>query len=121
MHSGAEPQTWGCLTAPCALPGHCPLSGEQAQHHQPLPCIGACCGEVCVRLTLPGHSDTCLHQPPTGLVLSAAAAEQAGGEWALLGDCSGSVHSTCLYTQLALNGGYFCLNVTFGGSQDLER
>lgn len=50
--NGAEPQTQGCLTAPSALPGHRPLGGEQAQHHQPLPCIGACCGEVCVCPTI---------------------------------------------------------------------
>lgn len=91
MELGARlPVEQGCLMAPSA-PGHCPVGGEQAERHQPLPCTGAGCGEVRVCPALQDHPDARLRQPPAGPVVPAAAAEQAGGEWALLGGREGSV------------------------------
>lgn len=85
----------GLLTGVCDCsfcpPGHCPLGGEQAQHDQPLPCAGAGRGEVCVCPAIQAHPDTRLRQPPAGPVVSAAAAEQASGEWTLVSDGGGSV------------------------------
>lgn len=95
----------GCLTAASALPGRRPHGGEQAQHHEPLPGTGACCGEVRVCAALQAHPGARLRQPPAGPVLPAAAAEQAGGEWpsgeaawvgqATPGAAPSALHSPC--------------------------
>lgn len=62
------------------LAGHRPLRGEQAQRHQPLPCTGACRGEVHLCPALQAHPDPRLRQPPARPVMSTSAAEQAGGK-----------------------------------------
>lgn len=95
----------GCLTAASALPGRRPHGGEQAQHHEPLPGTGACCGEVRVCAALQAHPGARLRQPPAGPVLPAAAAEQTGGEWpsgeaawvgqATPGAAPSALHSPC--------------------------
>lgn len=69
-----------------SLPGHRAHGGEQAQHHEPLPCTGARRGEVRVCATLQADAHTRLRQPPAGPVMPAAAAEQASGEWSSWGE-----------------------------------
>lgn len=100
---GAGP-TLGESDGPFCPPGHRPLCGEQAQPHQPLPCRGASCGEVCVRLSIQAYPHACVCQPTAGPVLSTLTAEQAGGK------CSnpwGERHRCCPLSQSHVGSGLY--------------